>query len=120
MLGCVIWITGLSGAGKSTLAAELVGRLRARGSTVVMLDGDELREVFGAVPVNAKNHGREGQLVLAMQDAHLCRVIAAQGFTVMIATISLFKEVHNWNRLRDWGLKPTAMRPWWKVYDRFV
>lgn len=99
MLGCVIWITGLSGAGKSTLAAELVGRFRARGSTVVMLDGDDLREVFGAVAVNAKNHGREGRFALAMQYAHLCRVIAAQGLTVVIATISLFKEVHNWNRL---------------------
>ena len=51
------------------MVAELVGRLRARGSTVVMLDGDELREVFGAVAVNAKNYGREGRLVLAMQDA---------------------------------------------------
>lgn len=94
----VVWITGLSGAGKSTLAKELVGRLRAAGDTVVMLDGDELREVFGATAVNAQNHGREGRLELAMRYAQLCRVIAAQGFTVVIATISLFREVHTWNR----------------------
>lgn len=94
----VIWITGLSGAGKSTLAYEVVARLRARGEAVVMLDGDELREVFGAVAANAKNHGREGRLALAMQYAHLSRVIAAQGLTAVIATISLFKEVHSWNR----------------------
>jgi len=94
----VIWITGLSGAGKSTLAHEVVARLRAAGDSVVMLDGDELREVFGAVAANAQNHGREGRLALAMQYSHLCRVIAAQGLTVVIATISLFREVHTWNR----------------------
>jgi adenylylsulfate kinase len=80
------------------LAHELVAHLRAAGETVVMLDGDELREVFGAVAANAQNHGREGRLALAMQYAHLCRVIAAQGLTVVIATISLFREVHAWNR----------------------
>jgi len=96
--GSVIWITGLSGAGKSTLACELVKRLRSHGKAVVMLDGDELREVFGAAAANVQNHGREGRLALAMQYAHLCGVIAAQGFNVVIATISLFHEVHAWNR----------------------
>jgi adenylylsulfate kinase-like enzyme len=97
-LGAVIWITGLSGAGKTTVACELVRKLRIQGKTVVMLDGDELRSVFSAVAANAQNHGREGRLLLAMQYAHLCRLIAAQGFTVVIATISLFREVHTWNR----------------------
>lgn len=96
--GQVIWITGLSGAGKSTLAKEVVDRLRAQGEAVVMLDGDELREIFGATAANTKNHGREGRLVLALQYAQLCQVIASQGLTVVIATISLFKEVHTWNR----------------------
>ena len=96
--GRVIWITGLSGAGKSTLAHEVVAKLRESGEAVVMLDGDELREVFGAVAANANNHGREGRLALAMQYAHLCRIVAAQGLTVVIATISLFREVHTWNR----------------------
>jgi adenylylsulfate kinase-like enzyme len=96
--GQVIWITGLSGAGKSTLARAVVTRMRKDGNAVVMLDGDELREVFGAVAANADNHGREGRLALAIQYAHLCRVIAGQGLTVVIATISLFREVHAWNR----------------------
>jgi adenylylsulfate kinase len=54
--------------------------------------------VFGAAAANQQNHGREGRLALAMQYAHLCRVIAAQGLTVVISTISLFREVHAWNR----------------------
>jgi adenylylsulfate kinase len=96
--GRVIWITGLSGAGKSTLAGKLVHLLRAEGESAVLLDGDELREVFGAVAANTHNHGREGRLALAMQYAHLCKVIAEQGLTIVIATISLFREVHAWNR----------------------
>jgi len=80
------------------MAHQVVARLRAEGEAVVMLDGDELREVFGAVVANTDNHGREGRLALAMQYAKLCHVIAAQGLTVVIATISLFREVHVWNR----------------------
>lgn len=94
----VIWITGLSASGKSTLAGEVVRRLRSRGRAAVMLDGDELREVFGVATANEINHGREARLVLAMQYSHLCRVIANQGLMVVIATISLFNEVHAWNR----------------------
>jgi adenylylsulfate kinase-like enzyme len=94
----VVWITGLSGAGKSSLAHEVTLRLRASGEAVVMLDGDELREVFGAFTATVQNHGREGRLALAMQYAHLCRILATQRLTVVIATISLFREVHTWNR----------------------
>lgn len=94
----VCWITGLSGAGKTTLAIELVDRLRSTGHSVVLLDGDELREVFGAATANTDNHSRAGRLALGFQYAYLCRVIARQGVTVVIATISMFKEVHAWNR----------------------
>lgn len=94
----VIWITGLSGAGKTTLANNVIRRLRYMNRSAIMLDGDELREVFGAVTSNAQNHGRDARLTLAMQYAHLCRVLADQGLVVVIATISLFKEVHGWNR----------------------
>jgi adenylylsulfate kinase-like enzyme len=94
----VVWITGLSGAGKSELSGELVSRLRAKNVSAVLLDGDELREVFGVTVINSSNYGRAGRLALSMQYAHLCRVIASQGLTVVIATISLFREVHTWNR----------------------
>lgn len=96
--GRVIWITGLSGAGKSTLAHEVVKKLRHTGKAVVMLDGDEMRAVFGASAANVENHGREGRLALAKKYSHLCLILASQGLTVIIATISLFRELHSWNR----------------------
>ena len=94
----VIWITGLSGAGKTTLATELVNSLRSQDKHVIQLDGDELREVFDPFKNNPQSHNRKGRLALAMQYAQLCRVLANQNLTVVIATISLFKEIHSWNR----------------------
>ncbi len=41
--GAVIWLTGLSGSGKSTLAMALERRLFDTGSTVFVLDGDNVR-----------------------------------------------------------------------------
>jgi len=94
----VIWVTGLSGSGKTTLATELVKKLRSQKQSVIQLDGDELREVFGVKNNNVQNYDRENRLALAMQYALLCRMLSSQGMTVVISTISLFKEIHIWNR----------------------
>jgi adenylylsulfate kinase len=96
--GRVIWITGLSGSGKSTLATEVVARLRTAGEPVIMLDGDEMREVLGVTKSNSENHGKEGRLALAMRYAKLCKLIARQGAVVVCSTISMFEEVYSWNR----------------------
>ena len=74
--GHVIWITGLSGAGKSVLAKALVKRLRMIDSEIMLLDGDELREVFGLNSVNQENYGRDKRIALAMQCAYLCNILA--------------------------------------------
>ncbi|MCP4010625.1 MAG: adenylyl-sulfate kinase [Proteobacteria bacterium] len=39
----VLWFTGLSGSGKSTLAYAIEHKLFQRGSSVVVLDGDNIR-----------------------------------------------------------------------------
>ncbi|HBB25804.1 MAG TPA: adenylyl-sulfate kinase [Bacteroidetes bacterium] len=94
----VVWITGLSGAGKSTVAKALVGRLQQAGRPVVFLDGDELRAVFSHAVPSADGHSREQRLELALMYARLCKLLAQQGLCVVIATISMFREVHSWNR----------------------
>lgn len=89
--GRVLWITGLSGAGKSTLARALCARLPQS----ILLDGDALRSVLGAT---TSAFDRAGRLGLAQTYARLCGLLAEQGYTVVIATISLFHEIHAWNR----------------------
>lgn len=90
----VIWITGLSAAGKTTLATAFANSLRERGHAVVLLDGDDLREVLGATTV----HTRDARLALAYQYVRLVRLLARQRIIVVIATVALFKEIHAWNR----------------------
>lgn len=97
----VYWITGLSGSGKSTLCTHLVHYLKAEGSDIIKLDGDELREVMGAL----KNHDRDSRIDLAKRYSKLCRLLSSQGFNVAIATISMFSKIHHWNRLNIPGYK---------------
>ena len=96
--GRVLWITGLSGSGKTTLAIEVVRQLREKCSVVISLDGDRLREMFVIEAANRESYEHKGRLKLAMQYAHLCKILSMQGFTVVISTISMFREVHTWNR----------------------
>lgn len=87
----MIWITGLSGAGKTTLARALLEQLPG----AILLDGDELREALGAAQSGFDADSRKK---LALTYARMARLLARQGFTVIVATISLFHEVHAWNR----------------------
>jgi len=64
-----------------------------------MLDGDELRETLGATT----DHSREARYGLAFIYARLARLIASQGATVVISTIALIREVHQWNRANQPG-----------------
>lgn len=89
----VYWITGLSGSGKTTLCELLVAHLRKSGETVIKLDGDELRTIF-----RGSGHDRDSRKELAGRYGKLCRLLSSQGVNVAISTISLFHEVHNWNR----------------------
>lgn len=89
--GRVIWITGLSGAGKTTLAKALQPQIP--GS--ILLDGDELREALGS---SRGGFDRESRLELARVYSRLAGLLARQGHTVIVATISLFHELHAQNR----------------------
>jgi len=118
----VYWITGLSGSGKSTLCENLVTYLRKKGETVVKLDGDELRTIF-----SGNGHDRESRIHLAGKYGRLCKLLSSQGINVAISTISLFHEVHNWNRnnitgyieiFLDVPLDIVKSRDPKKIYDR--
>lgn len=96
--GSVVWITGLSGAGKSTLASAVFKRLRSQGRPAVLLDGDALRDALGAAGRSSASYDPDARLELAITYSRLCAMLADQGLIVVIATISLFREVHARNR----------------------
>lgn len=91
----IVWITGLSGAGKTTLAQETVNRLKASGKPAVLLDGDEVRWVIQDPTVQ---HDRESRLTNAYRISRLAQLLESQGLIVVVATMSLFHEIHAHNR----------------------
>ena len=98
MAGQVTWITGLSGAGKTTLADKLDVYLQELGLKVILLDGDMLRILFLDPELKSESYTREERIKLALRYSKLCKTLSDQGFNVIIATISMFNEVYDWNR----------------------
>ena len=94
-MGRVYWLTGLTGVGKTTIAAALREELSSRGVSAILIDGDVMRRVLGK---DLDDYAREDRLKLAMFYARLCHMLSIQGFTVICATISLFRNVQDWNR----------------------
>ena len=94
----VIWITGLSGAGKTSLAREVVKSLKVLQKPVLWLDGDELRKTLGVENSYSTDFSVEARLMLSKTYSRLCKLISDQEMIVVISTIALFHEVHEWNR----------------------
>lgn len=72
--GAVIWLTGLSGAGKSTLAMALERALFAKGASVYVLDGDNVRaglnsDLGFSAADRAENIRRIGEVAALFADA---------------------------------------------------
>lgn len=92
--GQVIWITGVSGAGKTTLANGLADLIASSGrARPLLLDGDDVRAVLQDFRYDPAARRR-----LASIYGGLARLAAMQGLDVIVATISLFHDVHRWNR----------------------
>lgn len=91
----VLWLTGLAGAGKTSIAQEVTAQLRAAGRSAVLLDGDEVR---AAISDESVGYDRESRLKNAFRICRLAALLEAQDMLVVVATMSLFSEVHQWNR----------------------
>ena len=94
MAGIVYWFTGVSAVGKSTISRLFCEALDAKGGNHLHLDGDHLRESL----FPEAGHSRDERRRLALAYGRLCKLLAEQGTDVVIATISMFHEVHRWNR----------------------
>lgn len=90
----LIWITGLSGSGKTTIGKEVYRELKQSNNSIVFIDGDHFREIFG----NTTGYSKEERLQIAYKITNLCRFLVDQDISVVCCTISLFKEIHTLNR----------------------
>lgn len=93
----VLFMTGLSGAGKTTIAKQLVERLKAEGQPVMLLDGDEIRDIF-------KNNGfdREARLKHINDVSKMAVYLQKQGIIPIVSLIAPFEEARaNARKLTD-------------------
>ena len=90
----VYWITGLSGAGKTTIGYEYYLYRKSLGDSIVFLDGDSLRLVMGVECGYELSERKK----LSYKYARLSKMLAEKDVHVVIATISMFSEVREWNR----------------------
>jgi adenylylsulfate kinase-like enzyme len=91
----VVWLTGLSGAGKTTIAAQMCQILHEQNIQPVWLDGDQVRE---AINDDLCGHDIQSRLKNAYRISKLARLFHDQGHMVIVSTMSLFHEIHKWNR----------------------
>jgi adenylylsulfate kinase-like enzyme len=89
-----IWITGLPGSGKTTLAKKLIKMFNAAGKSTVLLDGDELRNCLG----RRFGYSRKDRLAISKIYVNLAKLFEKQGHTVIVSTVSLIKELHNYRK----------------------
>ena len=87
----------MSGAGKSVIGHSVYAQLKARDPATVLLDGDEIREIF--------RHDRsddaytlDGRQLNAERIRNICTWLDRQNINVVCCILSIFEESHEWNR----------------------
>lgn len=90
----VIWLIGLSGSGKTTIARALYDMLKPEHRALVLVDGDEVRDVFP----RDTDHTVEGRRRNAERISPLCAMLDRQDIHVIAAVLSIFPEWQKWNR----------------------
>lgn len=102
----IIWITGLPGSGKTTLSIALKEVLESSQLTPIILDGDALRQVFGNFSYEESDRN-----ALAKTYAKLAKLLSDQGHIVIVATVSLFHDVHDWNKKNNENYIEVFIKP---------
>jgi cytidine diphosphoramidate kinase len=95
----VIWLVGLSGSGKTTLGREIARQWRQRRPNTVLLDGDEVRELF-AQDRDADAYTIAGRRRNAERMVALCKLLDRQQINVVCCILSIFPDMRHENRQR--------------------
>ncbi len=89
----MLFFTGLSCSGKTTIAKEVLTRLKEGGHAAMLLDGDEIREIF-------KNYGFDkAARIRHNQDVGKMAVyLQSQGIIPVVSLISPYAEARDYVR----------------------
>lgn len=90
----VVWLTGLSGAGKTTIAEAIIRAAKPRLPELVLIDGDVIRELFGAT-LGFHEEARKEQISRIQR---LALFLARQNISVIVAALYSHPDLLRWNR----------------------
>jgi len=96
--GKCIMIFGLSGAGKSTLSKIIHKRIENKIDKTVILDGNNIRELFKSIGQNFGFEKKE-RTKSAKPTTHIINLFLDQNINVIYNNIGLNKKAHSyWNK----------------------
>ena len=92
----IIWLTGLPASGKTTLAYSLYTRnqILQLGKTIVILDGDEVRDTISA----DLGFSEEDRLENNRRVISLAKTISQNDVTVVVSLISPYRSMRDFAR----------------------
>jgi adenylylsulfate kinase-like enzyme len=91
--GKVCWIIGLAGSGKTTIGNAVYQKLKKISTETILLDGDELRMVFGS----SFGYSYDERKKAAEQYGRLCKMLSLQGISVICCAIGMNEMARKWN-----------------------
>ena len=95
----IVWLVGLSGAGKTTIARELHKQWRFQDPATLLIDGDEVREIFKHD--NGTNaYTSAGRRFNAERIAALSSWLDRQDINAVVSILCIFPDILAANRDR--------------------
>lgn len=85
----VIWFTGMSGAGKTTLATIIISKLKSRGLSSLILDGDKIRDSY-PIPLGFE---RKDIRINNLNIAEICKIERTNYDVIIVPIISPIDDV---------------------------
>jgi cytidine diphosphoramidate kinase len=93
----ITWVIGLSGAGKSAIGSALHMELKKENPATVLIDGDQIRRIFGNDRQPA-DYSLEGRRLNAQRIRELCLWLDREGIDVVCCILSIFPDHQAENR----------------------
>ncbi len=94
MKGVTIWFTGFSGSGKTTIANSIKQKLAEESITVIVLDGDVVRQSLS----RDLGYSKEERDRHITRVADVCKLITEQGGIVIACVISPTRKIREYAR----------------------
>ena len=95
----IIWLVGLSGAGKTTIASEMYKQWKLRDSGTVLVDGDQVREIFQH-DKSFESYSVAGRRINAERIVQLSCWLDQQSINVVASILCIFPDILLKNRTR--------------------